>query len=216
MSKSKGIFLDKNLLRSEAFRSLDKWSLLVYLDFLRKRKMSEVKRSKRSSVWIIENNGEIVYPYSEAEHKGIGRGSFRTAIDKLIAHGFLDITHQGTGGRKGDVTTYKIDDRWQKYGTQDFRPAKNPRKKDTRQGRGWASIMSDPKKKKAILKKRQRIKEKKKSSVLKTTPEKSTLGVEINTPNNKKQKVSSVVINTPINQKEAADACDSRESAQTP
>lgn len=100
MSKSKGIFLDKNLLRSEAFRSLDKWSLLVYLDFLRKRKMSEVKRSKRSSVWIIENNGEIVYPYSEAEHKGIGRGSFRTAIDKLIAHGFLDITHQGTAAAR--------------------------------------------------------------------------------------------------------------------
>ena len=74
MSSSKGIFLDKNLLRSDAFRFLDKWSLLVYLDFLRKRKMGEVKRSKRSSVWVIENNGEIVYPYSEAEHKGISRG----------------------------------------------------------------------------------------------------------------------------------------------
>ena len=48
-------------------------AILVYFDFLRKRQMEPVKRSKRSDDWIIKNNGEIVYPYTEAEHKGIGR-----------------------------------------------------------------------------------------------------------------------------------------------
>jgi len=65
------ICFDKNLLRSEAFRSLSKWSLLVYFDFLRKRQMEKVKRKKRSAEWVIKNNGDIVYPYLEAEKKGI-------------------------------------------------------------------------------------------------------------------------------------------------
>ena len=133
------IWIDKNLLRSFAFRSLSKWSLLVYLDFLRKRQMDKIKRSKKSYCWVIKNNGEIVYPYFEAEKKGIGRREFRNAIDELIEKGFLDITHQGSGGRSGDMTKYFIDDRWEDYGKPTFRSANNPRKKDTREGRGWSA-----------------------------------------------------------------------------
>jgi hypothetical protein len=70
---NKKIWVEKGLLRSSVFRSLNKWSLLVYFDFLSKRQMEPVKRSKRSDDWFIKNNGEIVYPYSKAEHKGIGR-----------------------------------------------------------------------------------------------------------------------------------------------
>lgn len=134
----KTIWFDKNLLRSSAFRSLKKWSLLVYLDFLRKRKMAKVKRHRRSNEWVIKNNGQIVYPYSEAEKKGIGRREFRNAIDELMEKGFLDIAHKGSGGRSGDMTKYIIDDRWSDYGLSSFRPAKNPRKKDNRKGRGWS------------------------------------------------------------------------------
>ena len=113
--------------------------MLVYLDFLRKRQMEPVKRAKRSDEWIVKNNGEIVYPYTEAEHKGIGRREFRNAIDELIEKGFLDIAHQGSGGRSGDVTKYFLDNRWKEYGTTAFRPAKSPRQKDSRKGRGWAA-----------------------------------------------------------------------------
>lgn len=84
---SKGIRFDKNLLRSKAFRSLKKWSLLVYLDFLRKRQWSHGKRGGQK-VWVLMNNGEIVYPYLEAERKGINRREFRNALDELIAKGF--------------------------------------------------------------------------------------------------------------------------------
>ena len=53
-----------------------------------------------------------------------------------------------------DVSKYWIDDRWKKYGTDDFKPPRKPRKKDARQGRGWALTMNDPKRKKEILRKR--------------------------------------------------------------
>lgn len=120
---NKNIWFEKELLRSSAFRSLSKWGMLVYLDFLRKRQMEPVKSSKKTDCWLIRNNGEIVYPYSDAEHKGIGRREFRNAIDELIIKGFLDIAHQGSGGRSGDMTKYLIDDRWKEHGTSSFRPA---------------------------------------------------------------------------------------------
>lgn len=140
LAMTQNIWFDKDLLRLSAFRSLKKWSIIVYMDFLRKRQMEQVKRAKRSDDWIIRNNGEIVYSYAEAEYKGIGRREFRNAIDELIEKGFLDIAHQGSGGRAGDMTKYFLDDRWKEYGTPTFRPAKNPRRKDTRGGRGWAAF----------------------------------------------------------------------------
>jgi hypothetical protein len=135
------IFITKGLLESEAYRSLSRCALLIYQDFLAKREMILIKRN-RKKVWVTNNNGEIMYPYAEAEEKGFRRDNFRNAIDELQQKGLLDITHQGTGGRKpiegaGDVSTYWIDDRWKDYGTHDFKPPRNPRKKDTRSGRGW-------------------------------------------------------------------------------
>ncbi len=164
MANKKGIRFDKNLLRSKAFRSLSKWSMLAYLDFLRKRQWRYSKK-KGKKVWVHINNGEIVYPYLEAERKGIGRREFRNAIDELISKGFLDINHHGKGGRKkidksgkivGDMTTYTIANRWEDYGKHDFKPPKTERKKDTRKGRGWASIWSDPDKKQKLLNNRKK------------------------------------------------------------
>jgi hypothetical protein len=101
--------------------------------------MEQRKSKNRTPEWIIKNNGDIVYPYEEAERKGIARREFRNALDELIAKGFLDITHQGSGGRSGDMTKYLIDSRWKNYGTDKFKTAKNPRKKDSRKGTGWAA-----------------------------------------------------------------------------
>jgi hypothetical protein len=127
------IYVDVKLLRSEAFRKLSKWSMLVFLDFLRMRKMVKIRDQ-----WIIENNGGLIYPYATAERKGINRREFRTALDELITKGFLDIQEYGSGGVKGSVTKYLLDERWQRYGKPDFQPAKNPMRKDSRSGRGWA------------------------------------------------------------------------------
>jgi len=169
------IWFDKNIPRSSAFRSLSKWALLVYLDFLVRRQMEPVKSNKRSDDWIIKNNGEIVYPYSEAVKKEIGRREFCNAIDELIDKGFLDITHQGSGGRSGDMTKYFIDDRWKDYGKPSFRPAKNPRVKDGRKGRGWSVYHA----------------KKEKTSITKLIPEQAGSSNNSDTPNGEARILSS-------------------------
>ncbi len=152
------IYITRELIESEAYRSLSRCAMLIYQDFLSKREMVSTKRN-RKSVWQINNNGQIVYPYSEAKKNGFSSNQFRNGIDELQNKGFIDITHQGKGGRKpadgtGDMTQYWIDDRWEDYGTDDFRPPRNPRVKDTRRCRGWTMINDNPKLKKAIIKKR--------------------------------------------------------------
>jgi len=111
------IYFQKVVLESPAFRSLSKWAMLVYLDFLAKREMVSAGQCKGKKFWMILNNGDIQYPYSEAEENGIGRREFRNAIDELQRKGLIDITHRGKGGRKpadgyGDSTKFLIDDRW--------------------------------------------------------------------------------------------------------
>lgn len=194
---SKNIWLDKNLLRSRAFRSLKKWAMLAYLDFLRKRQMESVKKGKRSDEWIIKNNGKIVYPYAEAECKGISRSQFRNAIDELIAKGFLDITHLGSGGRAGDMTMYFLDDRWKKYGTPAFKPAKNPRRKDTRKSRGWSVYHAN----------------KKKTPVSKSTPGKPVSSNKSDTPSKEITSVSSISSHTPISLKQNITAGDNEKNS---
>jgi hypothetical protein len=139
------IYITKELIRSPAYRSLSRVAMLVYQDFLVKRIMKHANRNKRK-VWVIENNGEIVYPYSEAVRKGFSRDQFRNAIDELQIKGFIDIKHLGKGGRKpscgtGDFTKYFIDNRWCDFdedNKRSRRSPRNPRKKDNRRGRGWA------------------------------------------------------------------------------
>jgi len=173
------IWFERKHLRSKAFRNLSRVSILVYLDFLRKRKRQEIKANAgRKGGWITANNGEIVYTYKEAEGRGIGRRSFRNAIDELIEKGFIDIAHQGSGGRKGDVTLYSLSERWKDYGTDKFIEAPK-RVPDRRKGRGFAAIMADPERRDQLLRKRSKVK----SSVCESTLEKGRLSVGTNTPN---------------------------------
>jgi len=140
--KEPKIYITKELLGSPAYRSLSRVAMLLYQDFLDKRIMKPIRRNKRKT-WVVENNGQIIFPYAEAVEKGYSRDQFRNGIDELQTNGFLDITHLGKGGRKphrgtGDVTLYWIDDRWKDWGTENFRAPRKPRTKDTRKGRGWA------------------------------------------------------------------------------
>ena len=60
-----------------------------------------------------------MFTYREALEKyGMVGKKFSTAIDDLVAKGFIEITYQGTG--PGDPSTYFLSERWQKYGTNDF------------------------------------------------------------------------------------------------
>jgi len=132
------ITVERALLKSRAFRRLSGTTKTVLFDFLMKRKLRKLKiRQGRKAEWFISNNGEIEYTYSEAEKKKppISRSSFMRGLDSLIEHGFIDIEHSGSGGKKGDKSLYAISDRWKEWGTESFISATRP--KDTRCGRGF-------------------------------------------------------------------------------
>lgn len=176
----KGIYLEAELLSSDAFQSLSRWALRVYLRFLTKRVMVKCKSKNRAVTHSIANNGEVIFCYSEAEKMGIPRREFRNTLDELIGKGFLDINHQGAGGRTKDVSTYFVGERWKKWNTPGYQPTPNPRKKDTRQGRGWAAWNA----------------RKKQSSVTISPPETPFSNGEIVTPRGKKKVFR--MTNTPL------------------
>ena len=151
MNSSGGIIvLDRELLASPAFRSLSRTAMLVYLDFLGKRKIRKIGKPKMPK---ILNNGEITYYYSEATKKGISRVRFRNALDELIEKGFIDLVHQGTGyhtgtGYQRDKSLYGLSERWRDYGTPSF--IKKTRPKDIRDGLGFKKIWNQKKAKVGI------------------------------------------------------------------
>lgn len=130
------IVLERDLLHSEAFRTLPLAAMLILLDFMGKRRIKTRKLSNGSRDVDILNNGEITYYFSEAEKKGVTRSRFNRARDTLVDRGFIDIAHHGSGGKKGDATLYAISDRWRHWGTDKF--IRKERPKDTRKGVGFA------------------------------------------------------------------------------
>ena len=122
------IWIERELLRSEAWRGLTRTAKNVLSDFWLRRQMAQDKTPKHGLRWVIQNNGHIEYPYSEAEEKGIPRASFQRAIDELIEKGFLSVARTGSGVRCA-ATLYSLDDRWKQYGTPEFKVRKRPRKK---------------------------------------------------------------------------------------
>ncbi len=130
------IVVTRELLKSEVFRRLNGTAKTAYFDFLMKCKVkNRTIKIGRGSERVILNNGELEYCYSDAEKRGIPRASFMRALDTLVGCGFIDISHSGSGGTKGDKSLYAISDRWMKWGAESFVPATRP--KDTRSGRGF-------------------------------------------------------------------------------
>lgn len=133
------VYIEREMIKSKAFRSFERTStpIIVLMDFLAKRQMVRCKNSNGKKEFLISNNGEIQYSYKEAEDRGITRPAFRSAIDALMARGFINIAHHGAGGKKGDVSLYEISDKWRNWKEGDiiFK-----RQKDIRQGVGFALI----------------------------------------------------------------------------
>lgn len=128
MNEGKIVVCEQDMFKSKAFRTMPATAIIILLDFLMRRR---VKKNR------ILNNGEIVYPFSEAEKKGIPQATFNRNRDILIERGFLDVTHAGSGGKKGDMTLYALSDRWQKWGKDTFRTSERP--KDLRKGIGFTA-----------------------------------------------------------------------------
>jgi hypothetical protein len=144
------MYVPRSMSPSPAFRSLSRVAIQILLDFYHKRDMRSFGHTRtpdgqKKKRYECVNNGQIIYPYSEAEANGFSRVQFRNAIDELQCKGFIDITHLGVGGRKpqngeGDANMYFLDKRWQDFDEVQqvaVRPPRNPRKKDSRGDRGF-------------------------------------------------------------------------------
>ena len=124
-----GVFIERELLTSKAFRSLSGTAHVVLLDFYCKRQMARVGVGKHR-VWDITNNGEITYTYKEAERNGIPRATFLRCLDQLVDRGLVDIAESGAGVFRS-TTLYAISSRWEKWGTDEFE------EKSRRKGSRW-------------------------------------------------------------------------------
>ncbi|SVD89625.1 uncharacterized protein METZ01_LOCUS442479, partial [marine metagenome] len=120
------IQLEREALYSPAMRDLNTANaVLVYIDFLSRRRFEKTKSSRKSKAkWKFVNNGEIVYTYAEAEDLGMSQSTFNRAIDSLIYHGFIDIEESGVALYKC-ATKYRISEGWRQWGTPSF--IKRPR-----------------------------------------------------------------------------------------
>jgi hypothetical protein len=124
---SDGMFVPRKMHRNPAFQKLTANSILVLLEFLYRRQFVKVGRRAR---WLIKNNGEIIFTYTEAWNKfKMCRSTFCRSISQLVELGFIDIAHHG-GGMMNDCSKYGISERWQDYGKEAF--IKKSRKKDNR------------------------------------------------------------------------------------
>jgi hypothetical protein len=130
------IGIERELLKSKAFSKLSGTGKTVYFHFRMKCQCKTQRNPGRKKETVILNNGEIVFPYAEAETKwNIPRTTFMRALNELVAKGFIDVAWSGSGGRKGDVSKYAISKRWRHYDTPLFEYA--TRSKDMRAGRGF-------------------------------------------------------------------------------
>jgi hypothetical protein len=126
---SKGVYVDRDVIRSAAIRRLSRTALYVFLIFLSKRQVEKVRHAKRSSEWRLVNQGQIEFTYREALARyGIKKNAFTDAIDRLMEVGFLDIAHSG-GGMFKDKNLFGLSDRWRNYGKPDFETSSRPKER---------------------------------------------------------------------------------------
>jgi len=119
LTKSRGVFLEKDIITSEAFWALDGTALKVYMVFLMKRVIVKVNVRRRfTKPWVVKNNGEITYTFIEAKkNHGIPKSTFLRARDKLIEVGFIEIAE---AGGTHHTTKYSISENWKKYPEESF------------------------------------------------------------------------------------------------
>ncbi|HEA68261.1 MAG TPA: hypothetical protein ENI07_15790 [Desulfobacterales bacterium] len=123
-------YLEPSLIESDAFLNLSgKAAMICLIRFHQKayRKRTSKKKGGMKEL-IITNNGQIVFPYSEAVALGLKSSrTFYKVLHELVEEkGFVDVATPGNWYLK-ELTKYSISGRWKRYGTSDFEQVKMPR-----------------------------------------------------------------------------------------
>ena len=117
LPRSNGIYLERDLISSVAFWALNGAAMKVLMIFFLKRRINK-KQNAKNEIKNIENNGEIIFTYLEAQKKyGICKSTFLRARDRLIEVGFIEISDHGG---EHHPTKYSISTNWRQYPDQVF------------------------------------------------------------------------------------------------
>ena len=122
LPKTKGIYIERDILESDAYWGLTGAAPQIYMVFRMKCVFSNRSIGKRKER-IIVNNGEITYTYLEARknHK-IPKSTFLRARDQLIKVGLIEIAEDGGCHH---TTKYAISNNWRNYPEQTFERPKS-------------------------------------------------------------------------------------------
>lgn len=135
MKASKVIVIDygRDLFKSKAWISLTGKATQVYMLFLTKRRMVQIKM-KGQKKRVCDNCMELEFTYLEAERWGISKKQFVHAIDQLWDRGFLSVEETG-GACQGDKSKYGLINNWVNYDKKDeFKRGKHRKFDPVRRG----------------------------------------------------------------------------------
>ena len=117
LPRSKGVYLQRDILESEAFWKLSGTATKVFMVFRMKCVFKKVNLGKREILTIV-NNGDIQFTYKEALVKyGISKTTFLNSRDKLIEVGLIEIAENGG---EHHPSKYAISENWRKYPEETF------------------------------------------------------------------------------------------------
>ena len=150
--KAGGFYWERELYQSDAFLSLGKNSIRVLIALLDNRQRETPKQAKdrkgrkRKQQFINLDRLEIPYGTLEKVYK-INRSSIPSAIDELLAKGFIKISHHG-GRYKHDKSKYEWSNNYLLWrpGTQPFE-TRPKREKHGYQGRSLGAVKNHSAKK---------------------------------------------------------------------
>ena len=122
LPNARGVYIEQDIINSDAFWDLTGIATQVYMVFLLKRRLSD-KGFGKDKVRIVVNNGEITYTYLEAQNNHrIPKSNFLRARDQLIKVGFIEIAEDGGCHH---TTKYAISNNWRNYPEQTFERSKS-------------------------------------------------------------------------------------------
>lgn len=122
LPRSKGVYLQRDILESQAFWKLTATAIKVFLIFRMKCVIKNNSVGKHNLKTIV-NNGDIQFTFKEAEVKyDILKSSFLRARDLLIEVGLIEITENGG---EHHPNKYAISENWRKYPEQSFKRPKS-------------------------------------------------------------------------------------------
>ena len=122
LPKTRGIFIERDILESDAYWDLTGAAIQVYMVFLMKRVLSD-KSFGKDKARIVANNGEITYTFVEAwKNHRIPKSTFLRARDQLIKVGLIEIAENGGIHH---TTKYALSNNWKHFPEKTFERAKS-------------------------------------------------------------------------------------------